>query len=149
MVVSDVVRTCCLQQLAFASWRTDSDRHRRQGLLPGAGWADPGSQSRRRGRHRARCGVLARGGSRQQVHAYRYQHERALGEAAWLKPMTDTTPRSRRGEPARSCDNHTRRCDLGWLDYWWHQPAMVVSTVLDIYDLGGKTIIPFFLTSDE
>lgn len=27
---------------------------------------------------------------------------------------------------------------------WWHQPAMVVCTLLDNYDLSGKTIIPFF-----
>lgn len=27
---------------------------------------------------------------------------------------------------------------------WWHQPAMVVCTFLDNYDLSGKTIIPFF-----
>lgn len=27
---------------------------------------------------------------------------------------------------------------------WWHQPAMVVCTFLDAYDLGGKTIVPFF-----
>ena len=26
---------------------------------------------------------------------------------------------------------------------WWHQPAMVVCTFLDNYDLSGKTIIPF------
>lgn len=27
---------------------------------------------------------------------------------------------------------------------WWHQPAMVVCTFLEAYDLRGKTIIPFF-----
>ena len=27
---------------------------------------------------------------------------------------------------------------------WWHQPAMVVCTFLEAYDLSGKTIIPFF-----
>lgn len=27
---------------------------------------------------------------------------------------------------------------------WWHQPAMVVCTFLESYDLTGKTIIPFF-----
>lgn len=27
---------------------------------------------------------------------------------------------------------------------WWHQPAMVVCTFLEAYDLMGKTIIPFF-----
>lgn len=27
---------------------------------------------------------------------------------------------------------------------WWHQPAMVVCTFLEHYDLSGKTIIPFF-----
>ena len=27
---------------------------------------------------------------------------------------------------------------------WWHQPAMVVCTFLDAYDLGSKSIIPFF-----
>ena len=27
---------------------------------------------------------------------------------------------------------------------WWHQPAMVVCTFLESYDLKGKTIIPFF-----
>lgn len=27
---------------------------------------------------------------------------------------------------------------------WWHQPAMVVCTFLDNYDLGNKVIIPFF-----
>lgn len=27
---------------------------------------------------------------------------------------------------------------------WWHQPAMVVCTFLDAYDLTGKVIIPFF-----
>lgn len=27
---------------------------------------------------------------------------------------------------------------------WWHQPAMVVCTFLDAYDLSGKTVIPFF-----
>lgn len=27
---------------------------------------------------------------------------------------------------------------------WWHQPAMVVCTFLEAYDLGGKTIVPFF-----
>lgn len=27
---------------------------------------------------------------------------------------------------------------------WWHQPAMVVCTFLDNYNLKGKTIIPFF-----
>lgn len=27
---------------------------------------------------------------------------------------------------------------------WWHQPAMVVCTFLENYDLSGKTIIPFF-----
>ena len=27
---------------------------------------------------------------------------------------------------------------------WWHQPAMVVCTFLEGYDLSGKTIIPFF-----
>lgn len=26
---------------------------------------------------------------------------------------------------------------------WWHQPAMVVCTFLEAYDLTGKTIIPF------
>ena len=26
---------------------------------------------------------------------------------------------------------------------WWHQPAMVVCTFLEAYDLGGKTIVPF------
>ena len=26
---------------------------------------------------------------------------------------------------------------------WWHQPAMVVCTFLENYDLSGKTIIPF------
>ncbi|WP_370860892.1 flavodoxin [Parabacteroides faecis] len=27
---------------------------------------------------------------------------------------------------------------------WWHQPAMVVCTFLEAYDLSGKIIIPFF-----
>lgn len=27
---------------------------------------------------------------------------------------------------------------------WWHQPAMVVCTFLEAYDLSGKTIVPFF-----
>lgn len=27
---------------------------------------------------------------------------------------------------------------------WWHQPAMVVCTFLEAFDLTGKTIIPFF-----
>lgn len=27
---------------------------------------------------------------------------------------------------------------------WWHQPAMVVCTFLDNYDLSGKTVVPFF-----
>ena len=27
---------------------------------------------------------------------------------------------------------------------WWHQPAMVVCTFLEAYDLKGKVIIPFF-----
>ena len=27
---------------------------------------------------------------------------------------------------------------------WWHQPAMVVCTFLEGYDLSGKTVIPFF-----
>lgn len=27
---------------------------------------------------------------------------------------------------------------------WWHQPAMVVCTFLEAYDLSGKVIIPFF-----
>lgn len=27
---------------------------------------------------------------------------------------------------------------------WWHQPAMVVCTFLEAYDLEGKVIIPFF-----
>ncbi len=27
---------------------------------------------------------------------------------------------------------------------WWHQPAMVVCTFLEAYDLSDKTIIPFF-----
>ncbi len=27
---------------------------------------------------------------------------------------------------------------------WWHQPAMVVCTFLDAYDLSDKVIIPFF-----
>lgn len=27
---------------------------------------------------------------------------------------------------------------------WWHQPAMVVCTFLEAFDLSGKTIIPFF-----
>lgn len=27
---------------------------------------------------------------------------------------------------------------------WWHQPAMVVCTFLESYDLSGKTIVPFF-----
>lgn len=27
---------------------------------------------------------------------------------------------------------------------WWHQPAMVVCTFLDNYDLSGKTVIPFY-----
>ncbi len=27
---------------------------------------------------------------------------------------------------------------------WWHQPAMVVCTFLNAYDLKGKVIIPFF-----
>lgn len=26
---------------------------------------------------------------------------------------------------------------------WWHQPAMVVCTFLESYDLSGKTVIPF------
>ena len=26
---------------------------------------------------------------------------------------------------------------------WWHQPAMVVCTFLEAYDLSGKTIVPF------
>lgn len=28
--------------------------------------------------------------------------------------------------------------------YWWHQPAMVVCTFLEAYDLKDKVIIPFF-----
>ena len=27
---------------------------------------------------------------------------------------------------------------------WWHQPAMVVCTFLEAFDLSGKTIVPFF-----
>lgn len=27
---------------------------------------------------------------------------------------------------------------------WWHQPAMVVCTFLESYDLSGKTVVPFF-----
>lgn len=27
---------------------------------------------------------------------------------------------------------------------WWHQPAMVVCTFLEAYDLSGKIIVPFF-----
>ena len=27
---------------------------------------------------------------------------------------------------------------------WWHQPAMVVCTFLEAYDLSGKVVIPFF-----
>ncbi len=27
---------------------------------------------------------------------------------------------------------------------WWHQPAMVVCTFLEGYDLSGKTVVPFF-----
>lgn len=27
---------------------------------------------------------------------------------------------------------------------WWHQPAMVVCTFLESYDLTGKTVVPFF-----
>lgn len=27
---------------------------------------------------------------------------------------------------------------------WWHQPAMVVCTFLESYDLSGKTLVPFF-----
>lgn len=27
---------------------------------------------------------------------------------------------------------------------WWHQPAMVVCTFLEGYDLNGKTVVPFF-----
>lgn len=27
---------------------------------------------------------------------------------------------------------------------WWHQPAMVVCTFLEAYDLNGKVIVPFF-----
>lgn len=27
---------------------------------------------------------------------------------------------------------------------WWHQPAMVVCTFLEAYDLSGKVIVPFF-----
>ena len=27
---------------------------------------------------------------------------------------------------------------------WWHQPAMVVCTFLESYDLSGKVVIPFF-----
>lgn len=27
---------------------------------------------------------------------------------------------------------------------WWHQPAMVVCTFLEHYDLSGKAVIPFF-----
>ena len=27
---------------------------------------------------------------------------------------------------------------------WWHNPAMVVCTFLENYDLGGKIIVPFF-----
>ena len=26
---------------------------------------------------------------------------------------------------------------------WWHQPAMVVCTFLEAYDLGGKVVVPF------
>lgn len=27
---------------------------------------------------------------------------------------------------------------------WWHQPAMVVCTFIEGYDLSGKTVVPFF-----
>lgn len=27
---------------------------------------------------------------------------------------------------------------------WWHQPAMVICTFLEAFDLKGKTLIPFF-----
>lgn len=27
---------------------------------------------------------------------------------------------------------------------WWHQPAMVVCTFLEAFDMSGKTVIPFF-----
>ncbi len=27
---------------------------------------------------------------------------------------------------------------------WWHQPAMVVCTFLESYDLSGKVVVPFF-----
>lgn len=27
---------------------------------------------------------------------------------------------------------------------WWHQPAMVVCTFLEAYDLSGKVVVPFF-----
>lgn len=27
---------------------------------------------------------------------------------------------------------------------WWHQPAMVVCTFLESYDLKGKVVVPFF-----
>ena len=27
---------------------------------------------------------------------------------------------------------------------WWHQPAMVICTFLESYDLSGKTVVPFF-----
>lgn len=27
---------------------------------------------------------------------------------------------------------------------WWHQPAMVVCTFLEAFDLSGKTLVPFF-----
>lgn len=30
---------------------------------------------------------------------------------------------------------------------WWHNPAMVVCTFLENYDLGGKIIVPFFTYS--
>ena len=30
---------------------------------------------------------------------------------------------------------------------WWHQPAMVVCTFLESYDLTGKVVIPFFTYS--
>lgn len=32
---------------------------------------------------------------------------------------------------------------------WWHQPAMVVCTFLEAYDLKGKTVIPFFTYGSE
>ena len=32
---------------------------------------------------------------------------------------------------------------------WWHQPAMVVCTFLENYDLSGKTIIPFITYRSE